>query len=283
MLSRKFEVTPIVSVHRWEKVSTAPAATPATWPSTCRRLGRPPSVRAGPHPGAVTHPPHDGCSHRTDDQRTPPHRPVLAIVTVVGGVSMTISNLRSRKFSEIPCVSYSARSNGQSKHGAGPLLRRRCTPLGRARLLGDPGAAEAVGADLGRQPRLSGAALYHLQRTQARHRPILERIAPPGSQLRNRGPRRSSPMPAAGRSVRIPGHLLQHTSNAVDRVNLRYSSAIARAMAAPIRSAVASMSLSAKCAYRNVIRTLLWPSSRETTGTGTSFMTAWLARLWRRS
>ena len=32
-----------------------------------------------------------------------------------------------------------------------------------------------------------------------------------------------------------------------------------------------------------VIRTLLWPSSRETTGTGTPFITAWLACVWQRS
>ena len=37
-----------------------------------------------------------------------------------------------------------------------------------------------MGADLGRETRLSGAALDHLQRAQARHRPILERISPPG-------------------------------------------------------------------------------------------------------
>ena len=37
-----------------------------------------------------------------------------------------------------------------------------------------------MGADFGGEARLSGAALDHLQRTQARHRPILERIAPPG-------------------------------------------------------------------------------------------------------
>ena len=43
-----------------------------------------------------------------------------------------------------------------------------------------PGAAEAVGADLGGEPRLSGAALDHLERAQARHRPLLERIAAPG-------------------------------------------------------------------------------------------------------
>ena len=48
----------------------------------------------------MTHPPHDGSSHRTDDQRTPLHRSVLAILTVIGGVSMIISNLRPRKFCE---------------------------------------------------------------------------------------------------------------------------------------------------------------------------------------
>ena len=96
-------------------------------------------------------------------------------------------------------------------------------------------------------------------------------------------PQRGDEPTTAHGSIRIPGHPLQHTSNTVDQVTLRYSSAIARAMAAPIRSAVASMSLSAKCAYRNVICTLLWPSSRETTGTGTPFMTAWLAREWRMS
>ena len=48
-----------------------------------------------------------------------------------------------------------------------------------SQVLGDRGAAEAVSADLGREPRLSGAALEHLQRAQARHCPILERIAPP--------------------------------------------------------------------------------------------------------
>ena len=49
-----------------------------------------------------------------------------------------------------------------------------------SQVLGDPGAAEAVSADLGGESRLSGATLDHLERTQARHRPILERIAPPG-------------------------------------------------------------------------------------------------------
>ena len=49
-----------------------------------------------------------------------------------------------------------------------------------SQVLGDPGAAEAVGVDLGGEARLSGATLDHLERTQARHRPILERIAPPG-------------------------------------------------------------------------------------------------------
>ena len=49
-----------------------------------------------------------------------------------------------------------------------------------SQVLGDPGAAEAVSADLGGESRLSGAALDHLQRAQARHCPILERIAPPG-------------------------------------------------------------------------------------------------------
>ena len=49
-----------------------------------------------------------------------------------------------------------------------------------SKVLGDPGPAEAVGTDLGGEPHLSGAALDHLERTQARHCPILERIATPG-------------------------------------------------------------------------------------------------------
>ena len=55
-------------------------------------------------------------------------------------------------------------------------------------VLGDPGAAEAVGADLGGESRLSGAALDHLERTQARHRPVLEGIAPPGLAAPEEGP-----------------------------------------------------------------------------------------------
>ena len=47
-----------------------------------------------------------------------------------------------------------------------------------SQLLGDPRAAEAVGANLGGEARLLGATLDHLERTQAQHYPILERIAP---------------------------------------------------------------------------------------------------------
>ena len=49
-----------------------------------------------------------------------------------------------------------------------------------SQVLGDPGPAEAVGEDLGGEANLSGAALDHLERTQSRHRSVLERIAPPG-------------------------------------------------------------------------------------------------------
>ena len=42
-----------------------------------------------------------------------------------------------------------------------------------------PVPREAVGTDLGGEPYLSGAALDHLERTQARHCPNLERIATP--------------------------------------------------------------------------------------------------------
>ena len=48
-----------------------------------------------------------------------------------------------------------------------------------SQVLRDPGAAEAVGADLAGEPHLSDAALDHLERAQTRHRPILERNAPP--------------------------------------------------------------------------------------------------------
>ena len=44
-----------------------------------------------------------------------------------------------------------------------------------------------MGADLGREPRLSGAVLDHLQRAQARHRPIPERISPPGTTAAEQG------------------------------------------------------------------------------------------------
>ena len=70
-----------------------------------------------------------------------------------------------------------------------------------SQLLGDPRAAEAVGANLGGEARLLGATLDHLERTQAQHHPILERIAPPGlAASEQRGPRRwFSPTPAASR------------------------------------------------------------------------------------
>ena len=48
------------------------------------------------------------------------------------------------------------------------------------RYSGDPGPGEAVRADLGRQPRLSGAALDHLERVHTRHGLVLEHIAAPG-------------------------------------------------------------------------------------------------------
>ena len=48
-----------------------------------------------------------------------------------------------------------------------------------SQVLGDPGAAEAVRADLGRQPRFPGAAFDHLQCAQTRHRPVTEGIASP--------------------------------------------------------------------------------------------------------
>ena len=57
----------------------------------------------------------------------------------------------------------------------------------------------------------------------------------------------------------------------------------ARAMAAPMRSAAASVSRSPTWAYRSVMLGCLWPSRRETTGSGTPRRTAWLANVCRRS
>jgi len=57
----------------------------------------------------------------------------------------------------------------------------------------------------------------------------------------------------------------------------------ARAMAAPMRSAAASVSWSPTWAYRSVMLGCLWPSRRETTGSGTPRRTAWLANVCRRS
>ena len=54
-------------------------------------------------------------------------------------------------------------------------------------------------------------------------------------------------------------------------------------MACPTLSAAASISLSPRWAYRSVMLTFECPSKRETTGTGTPFITAWLACVWRRS
>ena len=73
------------------------------------------------------------------------------------------------------------------------------------------------------------------------------------------------------------------TARAVERrfPGSRYQSLMARANLAPILSAASSMSLSERCAYRNVICTLAWPRIRETTGTGTPFITAWLATVCR--
>ena len=70
-----------------------------------------------------------------------------------------------------------------------------------SQLLGDPRAAEAVGANLGGEACLLGATLDHLERTQAQHHPILKRIVPPGlAASEQRGPRRwFSPTPAASR------------------------------------------------------------------------------------
>ena len=57
-----------------------------------------------------------------------------------------------------------------------------------SKVLGDPRAAEAVGADLGREPRLAGATLDHLERAQPRHGPFLKRIAAPGPAAPEEGP-----------------------------------------------------------------------------------------------
>ena len=48
-------------------------------------------------------------------------------------------------------------------------------------------------------------------------------------------------------------------------------------IASPTLSAAASISRSPRWAYRSVMRVLVCPSRRETTGTGTPFITAWPA------
>ena len=55
--------------------------------------------------------------------------------------------------------------------GAGRFMsrdsRRDLEGAAVSQVLGDPGAAEAMGADLGQQHHLPGTALDHLERTQA--------------------------------------------------------------------------------------------------------------------
>ena len=93
----------------------------------------PTSAGVETHIGATTHPAHNGSSDRTDGEGIPPTstgagKYICDCQRFNGDIKPPREEIQ-RNFTT--CVIYSARSSGQSKHAAGPPVRRRCRPSER--------------------------------------------------------------------------------------------------------------------------------------------------------